>query len=942
MSNRIRGVLFSSNLLAILILAWLNQPSFAQRYPYYIQDASATWGETSDASIGSVADMNQKGTGVGTGLPFPGASSGHALITMDGITSDMTPAEPSDYVSSAASAINDLGCAVGAVGATANPNYVAAFLFNPASTPSLTDIQSNGIVSNGQIVHSNVSSAWAINNRNQVVGTFEYPGTDFTHAFIYDANSSNPRMKDVGEDINLLLNDTQNSYPLAINDKGQAVIQYANMTFVYDSAKNSLTQLASLPTGNYVNGFDINSKGQVVGSSNISDGFNYHDHAVLHFGGTVTDINGALPNNATSSIAKTINDSGQLAGTCTSTLGQSRGFLYSGGVAKDIGPNQQGPLCLNNRGQVYGDDAASPGCCLYSGGARTNIDSLIYPNLVSLWDLREWDLTAYNMYNGAEGPAQCLNDSGQIIGLGTRAKADSDGSPIVAPKRAFVMTPFPWKTAAGGSWGDVNNWKNNDGYATEDTSLKSVPGMNGTDPIIGDTATFGDLVGNTSPVVTLDGERVVSCIAFNNALNNSQVCYTITPGTSIPSSKLIMDNRDYADEAHTQSLNLSAMIVVAAGNHTIAAPIQLNSSLIVESLPGTQITISGQMLQYVANPPYDDPNKSLTKTREGTLTLSGSNAYTGHTLVEGGILELDTNGQIDHASQIATEHDGIFQIKSGSHVVGPISGDGETRLLASTSLTADSVCQRIITLGTGSTLTIAALPDGPQTVPQLFITGTVDLGGATMTTSSLVIIDGNLQNGTLLESADHNFFGKSGVVSACLAGNVGLTKTTSGTLTLSGSNTYTGDTILCGGTLEFTSGIAQNTTTILGIVRSRSVFKTTDIDNVGLDVEIGPGGILEVDAGNSYTVGRIDGMDLFGYGSLDLNADLYCTWCSPNLTVDNPQYLHVLNGAVAGANMSVVPEPATCILLLVGLVCAPFVLPLRFGRTQNKIVRRER
>jgi hypothetical protein len=56
----------------------------------------------------------------------------------------------------------------------------------------------------------------------------------------------------------------------------------------------------------------------------------------------------------------------------------------------------------------------------------------------------------------------------------------------------------------------------------------------------------------------------------------------------------------------------------------------------------------------------------------------------------------------------------MFEIINGSHTVGAIAGSGATKVDAGASLTATSVTQGTITLGAGSTLTIAAIPGGPS------------------------------------------------------------------------------------------------------------------------------------------------------------------------------------------------------------------------------------
>jgi autotransporter-associated beta strand protein len=78
--------------------------------------------------------------------------------------------------------------------------------------------------------------------------------------------------------------------------------------------------------------------------------------------------------------------------------------------------------------------------------------------------------------------------------------------------------------------------------------------------------------------------------------------------------------------------------------------------------------------------------------------------------------------------------------------------------------------------------------------------GLVDLGGTTQTLNGgLTLTGGTLQNGVL--SSTGAFAVQQGVISASLTGTGSLDKTTAGTVTVSGANSYTGATTVEAGTL---------------------------------------------------------------------------------------------------------------------------------------------
>jgi len=54
-----------------------------------------------------------------------------------------------------------------------------------------------------------------------------------------------------------------------------------------------------------------------------------------------------------------------------------------------------------------------------------------------------------------------------------------------------------------------------------------------------------------------------------------------------------------------------------------------------------------------------------------------------------------------------------FEAADHTHVVGDISGSGTTQVDSGASLTAASISQNTLTIGSGATVTIQAIPGGP-------------------------------------------------------------------------------------------------------------------------------------------------------------------------------------------------------------------------------------
>ncbi|PKD41142.1 hypothetical protein CWO84_06935, partial [Methylomonas sp. Kb3] len=81
--------------------------------------------------------------------------------------------------------------------------------------------------------------------------------------------------------------------------------------------------------------------------------------------------------------------------------------------------------------------------------------------------------------------------------------------------------------------------------------------------------------------------------------------------------------------------------------------------------------------------------------------------------------------------------------------------------------------------------------------------GTFALGSHNDTVAGVRLLSGSI-TGTGTLTSNSAFDLQSGTISANLGGNVGLNKTTSGTVTLSGTNSYTGNTLVDAGVLNFT------------------------------------------------------------------------------------------------------------------------------------------
>jgi probable HAF family extracellular repeat protein len=556
------------------------------------------------------------------------------------------------------------------------------------------------------------SEAEGINHGGQVVGNADLPGDESQHAFLYNGST----MTDLGT-----LGGTW-SEALAVNPTGQAA-GFATVTddaavhaFFYNGS--AMTDLGTFG-GTESAASAINAGGQVAGYATTTD--NAAVHAFLYSGSTLADL-GTL--GGTNSEALGVNDAGKVVGrsmiagatfwhaflyadstmtdlgtlggsgsraNAINTLGQIAGqsslpenlanhaFLYYGSTMTDLGTlpgtDSSEALALNNFGYVVG----------YAKTADETHYSAFIHNGVTMMDLN-------TMIPAASGwtlsLASGINDAGQIVGCG-----DHNGSP-----RAFLLDPVvnaTWTAAGSGSWAVANNW-----------NINLVPKSTG------DTATFANSIGSGGAIITLDGNRTLSSLTFHNTLGGE---YTIGPGTTIPGSTLYL----VGGEA-------PASLSVSAGSHTIGTPVVLQSNLSLDVAEGADLAISGKIEE-------SGPPRWLNKTGGGTLLLTNLIGYSDVTVVNGGKLiiaggidpqatslfmvlsgtvELTVTNVTKGDLNIYTSYGAAFQVDSGNHQVGEISGYGATMVSAGT-LSAERIQQETLSINGGASVIIRPQEGAP-------------------------------------------------------------------------------------------------------------------------------------------------------------------------------------------------------------------------------------
>ncbi|NKJ47373.1 hypothetical protein CIC12_11580, partial [Burkholderia sp. SG-MS1] len=245
----------------------------------------------------------------------------------------------------------------------------------------------------------------------------------------------------------------------------------------------------------------------------------------------------------------------------------------------------------------------------------------------------------------------------------------------------------------------------------------------------------------------------------------------------------------------------------------------------------------------------------LTKAGAGTLTLSGSNTYSGATAVDVGTLQAGAaTNRFSPGSAFTIAAGAFLDLNNFSQTIGSLAGAGNVTLGTAT-LTAG---------GDNTSTTYSGVLSGTGGLSKTG-SGSLTLSGSNTYTGLTTISAGTLQigdggtTGSIVGDVTDNgmlAFDRSDAwtLGGVISGTGTVTQTGSGTTILTGTNTYTGGTTIVAGTLQIGNG--GTTGSIVGDVTDNGTltFDRSDASTFG-GVISGTGPVTQAGSGTTILTG---------------------------------------------------------------------------------------
>ncbi|EGB9336667.1 autotransporter outer membrane beta-barrel domain-containing protein [Salmonella enterica] len=693
---------------------------------------------------------------------------------------------------------------------------------------------------------------------------------------------------DVTDDATLELN-TGGTFDNAISGSGQVVKSgddvltlsgansYSGGTLISDGTLVA-SNVESLGTGDVTNNatLELNTGGTfdnaISGSGKVEksgddaltlSGVNTYTGGTLISGGTLIASNvealgtGDVTDNATlelntgGTFDNAISGSGQVVKSGDKMLTLSGANSYSGGtlisdgtlVASNVESLGTGDVTNNatlelntggdftnnisGSGQVVksGDDAlALSGANSYTGGTLISSGTLVATNVDALGSGDVTDNATLELNTGGTFD-NAISGSGQVVKSGDKTLTLSGSNTYTGGTLISDGTLVASNVEALGT-GDV----------TDNATLE-----------LNTSGTFDNVISGSGQVVK-SGDDALTLSGSNTYRGGT----TISGGTLVATSVEALGTGDVTDNA-TLALNTGGDFInniggtgrveksgdqtlTLSGANTYTGGTLISSGTLVANdvnALGTGDVTDDATLELNTGGDFDNAisgSGQVVKSGDETLTLSGSNTYTGGTLISGGTLvasnvealgsgdvtndatlELNTGGTFDNAisgsGQVVKSGDETLTLSgANSYTGGTLISSGTLVANDVNALgTGDVTDNAVLELNTGGDFDNAisgsgqVVKSGDETLTlsgaNSYTGGTLISGGTLVATSVEALGSGDVTDNAVLE------LNTGGTFDNAISGSGQVVKSGDKTLTLSGANSYTGGTTISGGTL---------------------------------------------------------------------------------------------------------------------------------------------
>jgi fibronectin-binding autotransporter adhesin len=394
-----------------------------------------------------------------------------------------------------------------------------------------------------------------------------------------------------------------------------------------------------------------------------------------------------------------------------------------------------------------------------------------------------------------------------------------------------------------------------------------------------DTGTLA--LGASQSLLSLTGAGAVNLGGNALTLNNSTTTPTISGLISGTGGSLAMSG--------------SGTVTLSDGSNSFTGGVTVNSGIVDVTANGalgsaTPVVNNGGTLQF----------GGITSTAQVSLKSGGAVEGSGTTAVENAAINLDTTPGDTFTLKTSSTASDVFTIDSGDITAGAstdtinIGGSGTVVLAGSNNYTG------LWNLASG-TLSIGNDLELGNPAPSSAVANFLTFSGGTLKDTASLTLNSNrgIQLGTsggTIDVASGQTMNYGGIIANVTAQTGALTKTDTGTLVLSGANTYTGGTSITGGVLSISAdnnlgasggitlgGGTLNATGNVSGSRAVTLNTGTDTFNIAsgmtfnetglftgtgaLTMATGTGTLVLSNTGNSYSGGTA-----LDSGAIDINS----------------------------------------------------------------------